>query len=321
MSQPEPINLFYSYSHRDEKFRDSLETHLSLLKRRKVINEWHDRRITAGTDWAGQISEHLEKADIILLLVSSDFIASDYCYEVEMMRAMERHKSGEARVIPIILRSCDWNFGVPFAKLQALPKDAKPITRWQDQDEAFTDVAKGIRLAAEQLSEIRLDREPPRQPARELSERKQCFVLMPFGEIFDVYYEKVYRRAIEDAGYKAVRADTLFGTGSLIEQVWREIGKSEVVLADLSGRNPNVYYELGLANSQFKPVILTASAHGDAPFDIAHARTFVYDVREPGWGEMLKQYVTEQLDRVNKDPSQFVIPFINVAKVSDSNVF
>ena len=104
--------------------------------------------LAAGEEWSDQIDSHLNTADIILLLVSADFIASDYCYENEMKRAMERHESGDAIVIPVILRPVDWS-NAPFAKLQALPKNGKAITTWGNIDEAFTDVAKGIRRLAQ----------------------------------------------------------------------------------------------------------------------------------------------------------------------------
>ena len=123
------VEVFYSYSHRDEELREELERHLSILKRQGIITDWHDRKIGAGTEWKGQIDIHLNTARVILLLISSDFLASDYCYDIEMRRAIERHEAGEARVIPIILRPVIWK-GAPFEKLQALPKDAKPVTSW-----------------------------------------------------------------------------------------------------------------------------------------------------------------------------------------------
>ncbi|HZZ42794.1 MAG TPA: toll/interleukin-1 receptor domain-containing protein [Tepidisphaeraceae bacterium] len=146
-----PLNLFYSYSHKDEEFRNQLETHLSMLRRDEVISEWHDRRIGAGEEWAGQIDKHLESAQIVLLLISPDFIASEYCYDIELKRAMERHDQGEARVIPVILRHVDNWHNASFAKLQATPRDGKPIKSWADHDEAFADVARQIRLAAEEI--------------------------------------------------------------------------------------------------------------------------------------------------------------------------
>lgn len=144
------IEVFFSYSHKDEGLRDKLVNHLSILKRKNIICDWYDRDITAGTEWEGQIDEHLESSQVILLLISADFLASDYCYDIELKRAMKRHESGEARVIPIILRDVDWK-GADFGKLQALPKNAKPVTSWNNEDEAFTDVAKGIRKAVDEL--------------------------------------------------------------------------------------------------------------------------------------------------------------------------
>ncbi len=146
----EGLSLFYSYSHKDENFRDELETHLKLLQRQGAIYNWHDRRIIPGDEWDKKIDEHLEKANIILLLVSADFIASDYCYDVEMKRAIERHENKEAVVIPVILRECDWH-SAPFGKLQALPKDGKAVKLWPDRDCAWKDVAQGIRSVIEEL--------------------------------------------------------------------------------------------------------------------------------------------------------------------------
>src|SRR5271157_804367 len=137
-----PIRLFYSYSHQDEELRKELENHLSLLRRKGLISAWHDRMIGAGDEWKGAIDKNLEGAHVILLLVSSSFLASDYCWDVETKRALERHDRDEAKVIPIILRPCDWQ-GAPFGKIQALPRDGKAITSWLNRDEAFTDVALG----------------------------------------------------------------------------------------------------------------------------------------------------------------------------------
>jgi tetratricopeptide (TPR) repeat protein len=152
-----PVELFYSYAHEDGKLRDELDTHLATLKREGVIRGWHDRAIVAGREWGGEIDEQLKSADILLLLVSPDFLASDYCHEVEVKQAMRRHEAFEARVIPIILRPSDWTH-TPFSKLQALPKNAKPITLWGNSDEAFLNVARGIRKAAEELLSTRSPR-------------------------------------------------------------------------------------------------------------------------------------------------------------------
>jgi hypothetical protein len=149
--QPGEVKVFFSYAHEDEELRDKLATHLSTLRRQGIIEEWHDRQIGAGQEWAGEIDCNLEAAHVILLLVSADFIGSDYCMDKELSRAMERHEMGEARVIPVILRPVDLE-GLPFSKLQALPTDCKPITLWSDQDEAFLNVARGIRSVVQSIA-------------------------------------------------------------------------------------------------------------------------------------------------------------------------
>lgn len=152
MEAKQPIEVFFSYSHADEKLKNDLLKHLSVLQRKNVISAWHDRKIGAGGEWAREIDSHLESAGIILLLVSADFLASDYCYDIEMKSAMERHDLGEARVMPVILRPADWSRTV-FAKLKALPTDGKPVTSWPNPDEAFADVAVGIREEVDKLLE------------------------------------------------------------------------------------------------------------------------------------------------------------------------
>jgi hypothetical protein len=140
--------VFFSYSHDDEQHRNQLEKHLALLSRQGHIETWHDRHIPAGGELDDYIDHEINRADIILLLVSASFIASAYCYSLEMARAMERHEKGEARVVPVIVRDCDWH-SAPFGKLKAVPTDGKPIVSWTNFDAAYTDVAKEIRRLVE----------------------------------------------------------------------------------------------------------------------------------------------------------------------------
>jgi TIR domain len=148
-----PARVFISYAHADESYRDQLDKQLAMLKRAGIIEIWHDRRLIAGQEWDHNIKSELEMADIILLLVSSDFLASDYVHDVEIQRAMTRHQEGAACVIPVILRHCIW-YLAPFAKLQALPKDGKPIAKWANTDEAFLDVANGIHIVAKRFHTV-----------------------------------------------------------------------------------------------------------------------------------------------------------------------
>jgi HEAT repeat protein len=148
-----PVKIFFCYAHEDEALLNKLKAHLRPLQRQGLIDVWHDRDISAGTEWEQEISKHLNEAQIILLLVSPDFMNSDYCYSVEMKRAMERHEREEAYVISIILRPVYWQ-GATFAKLQALPSNAKPVKTWPDQDKALLNVAEGIRKVIEEIMGI-----------------------------------------------------------------------------------------------------------------------------------------------------------------------
>jgi len=147
------VKIFFCYAHEDELLLNQLKRQLRPLQRQELIDVWHDRDINAGTEWEQEISQHLNAADIILLLISPDFMDSDYCYCVEMKRAIERNEHGEAHVIPIILRPVYWQVE-PLDKLQALPKDSLPITspKWGNLDEAFFDVAEGIRRVIGELT-------------------------------------------------------------------------------------------------------------------------------------------------------------------------
>jgi TIR domain-containing protein/NB-ARC domain-containing protein len=145
-----PVNVFLSYAHKDKELLPPLEDHLSMLKREGLISTWCDRQIMPGTNWARVIDQHMEQATLILLLVSAAFLASDYCYQIEMTRALERHQAGQAIVIPIVARPVDWKTS-PIAALQALPANAQPITTWSNPDEAFLEVTVGIRKAVEKL--------------------------------------------------------------------------------------------------------------------------------------------------------------------------
>jgi hypothetical protein len=142
--------VFISYARKDRKLLEELTTHLSNLRKQNIISDWYDGDILPGAEWRPALMNHLNQAHIILLLISADFINSDFCYDIEMVRAVERHDADEARVLPIILRPCDW-VGTPFSKLQALPDSAKPVVTWPTHDEAFTEVIKGIREAIKDL--------------------------------------------------------------------------------------------------------------------------------------------------------------------------
>lgn len=145
------IEVFLSYAHEDEQLAQELVRQLGILQLQGLITVWHRQKIAPGQEWTHEISRHLDSAQIILLLISPYFLTSNYCYNIEMKRALERHQAGNARVIPIILRPTDWR-GEPFGKLQVLPRNGKPLSKWPNRDLVFFDIVTGIQQAVEELT-------------------------------------------------------------------------------------------------------------------------------------------------------------------------
>ena len=198
----QPVELFFSYAHKDEELREGLETHLKILQRQNVIKCWHDRQIIPGSDFAGQIDEHLESAGIILLLISADFLASDYCYEREMRRALERNRNEEACVIPIILRPCKWR-ATEFGRLQALPKDGKPVVEWPIRDAAFHDITDGIHRRIMEQNERPPESIPPSPiiiPAPQITAKQRAGALIIFTGVCVVGMTSYLWPRLEESG-------------------------------------------------------------------------------------------------------------------------
>jgi len=238
-----PLRVFCSYAHEDEERLNVLREWLRGLERQGLIEWWHDREIVPGWEWEETIDKNLRTAEVILLLVTPDFMASDYVYEKEIARAIERHERGEARVIPIIVRPSDWKW-TPFGRLQALPKDAKPITTWPNRDEAWLDVAEGLRRAVEELSLERQERaaaEERMQRITALYDRGQRHIDAEEWQQALECLEEVQR---VEPGYRA--------TEELLSQVRQELAlPSTVTVPNLGGQK--VPQARGtLANSNLK---------------------------------------------------------------------
>jgi hypothetical protein len=154
----EPIKVFYSYSHIDESFAKDLDKYLVMLKRKKIIDTWFDRKIGAGEEWEKRIEEELNQAQITILLISIDFMNSEYCYEKELAKAMVRHELGETVIIPIIIRKIPNINETPFSKFQFLPKDGKPVDHWENAEDAWVDIAEGITKQCHNIIELRSKR-------------------------------------------------------------------------------------------------------------------------------------------------------------------
>ena len=158
--------------------------------------------------------------------------------------------------------------------------------------------------------EIPLDKSKSAAPSSSETSAREfldtCFVLMPFGGWYDRYYEELYKPAIKEAGFEPVRADDLFHTGSVMEQIWEQVNKAKVLLAELTGKNANVFYELGLSHARGKPVVFVSGTIDDVPFDLRHLRVITYDVRDPIWGKKLRDDITTYLKNTKSDPSKSI---------------
>lgn len=144
--------------------------------------------------------------------------------------------------------------------------------------------------------------------AASVSSTDTCFVMMPFAPPIGDYFGKIYEPAITKAGLKAMRADDdIFGTGKIIDQIWNGIHSAKVLIAELTNRNPNVYYELGLAHALKKPVVLVCSNEQDVPFDLKHIRVIYYDMHDPFWGEKLIDKVSENILSAISNPEETIL--------------
>ena len=134
-----------------------------------------------------------------------------------------------------------------------------------------------------------------------------CFVVMSFALPIGGYFQTIYEPAIKKAGLRAVRADAdIFGTGKIMDQIWAGINAAKVLVAELTTRNPNVFYELGLAHAKEKPVVLVSSNEGDVPFDLKHIRVIYYDTTDPFWGQKLIDKVAENIISALNNPEEAV---------------
>ena len=148
------VRIFVSYAHEDENLRLMLRRHLAALRRDGLVAYWDDRQLTAGQMLDKEIDARLDTADVTLLLVSAAFIDSDYCWDVEMQRAMKRQDAGETTVISVILSDCDWR-NTPLKEFVVLPTDGKAIIQWANHEDAMAEVARGIREVVERICQER----------------------------------------------------------------------------------------------------------------------------------------------------------------------
>jgi tetratricopeptide (TPR) repeat protein len=307
----EAFEIFYSYAHKDEKQRDELDKHLYNLQRQGLITEWYDRDISAGTEWEHEIDTHLNSAHVILLLISPDFMASKYCYSIEMKRALERHKAGEVRVIPIILRPVDWQ-GAPFSKLQALPKNAKAVTRWRNQDEAFVDIATGIRKSLKKLrvtlsENTALSPAHPKDTSKAASDSIPTLLVVKEAELAPVwkvpYRQNPFFTDRENILQQLRDMFTKEGTASVIRPVVLSglggIGKTQIVV-EYAHRHRQEYHVVLWAKADSSKVLASELA------------SFASLLNLPGKREQDQQYAMDAVKRWLEVHSNWLLILDNI---------
>lgn len=233
------VKILFCYAHEDEALLNKLKTHLKPLQLEGLIEGWHDRDISAGMDWEREISNHLNEAQIILLLISPDFMGSDYCYSIEMKRALERYERSEARVIPVILRHVYWNGG-PLGVLQALPTDGKPVTDQEGyhQDRAFYDITRGIHKIVEQLSLFQVVAALKTDIARGTFESGTPLQEIPLAEQYKVTPEAIHEAllVLEAGGFIQHLPDQGYVSYAVTLQEAEDIYQTREVLEGLASR-------------------------------------------------------------------------------------
>jgi len=240
---PQPLRVFISYAHEDDKLREKFVRALSQLQRDGLIEGWDDRGIAPGTEWAGVIDERLKSAEIVVLLVSNDFLASDYCNQIELETALKRNEDRKARVVPVILRPCDWESS-RFAKLQALPKDGKPVIDWKTEDHGFLNVVKGLRSIA---IDLRKDRVEPK-PGEAVTKKRgwplffgvaaALAIALAIGSFF-----VIHQLHVEKAAHLVAQGDSLWD-----HQQYDQAQASYNQAKELDPKNAGAYFGLGLSS-------------------------------------------------------------------------
>lgn len=276
------VTIFYSYAHEDDGLRKELETHLSDAASRALISGWHDRKILAGTEWNSEIKSELDSADIILFLLSPEFLASTYCDEIEIPQAMARAEARDAVVIPVILRACNFRRSV-FAKLQSCPRDAVPVTSQTNRDQAFEQVAEEVRTVAalllEKRGKKRLQKEADRatylKKAAEVSSDGE--ILVGGRDTLDELRRELKLTPAEAAAleeqasspFKAYRDNLQKYRGTLEKWVEQQYPLSEKALEDLKLRKR----DLGLRDEDVEKVEFAIKSQADARYRNQQAGT------------------------------------------------
>ena len=243
-TEPKPLRVFISFSHSDDKLRKKFVNAISPLLRQGLIEVWHDRKILPGDQWKGVIDDRLNSADIVVLLVSNEFLASDYCYEIELQTALQMHEAGLARVIPVILKPCYWQ-GSPFGKLGALPEDGKPVASWKSLEDGLLNVVLGLLAVVNKSAKVQAAVKPE-EVRKALRSRRWPLVaaVVALVALMAGAFGLVHQRQIQQAAALVTQ-----GNEFLEDRNWSEAERTFTHAKDLDPNNSAAYAGLGMLYS------------------------------------------------------------------------
>jgi hypothetical protein len=244
--------VFISYSHKDREFVTRLTA--DLRRQAPQLEVWYDMMVAPGESWARSLAERRESADIILSVLSPDYLESQWTQQ-EAEAAVSRASENKARFIPLLAKPCH-----PRGLIAQYPG---------------IDFTAGYEDALQRLIRVALS--------------KSCFVIMPFGdeELQDVY-DHFVKPALEECQLHCVRGDDMLGSNAIMDEVQRQIEHSDIIVADLTRNNANVLYEVGIGHTLKKPVLLFAQSTDDIPFDLRHLRIHKYEFSPAGCANLVK---------------------------------
>jgi nucleoside 2-deoxyribosyltransferase len=299
--------IFISYSHQDREFVNRLATDLGARLRDARV--FYDMLIQPGASWAETLAEQIEQADIVLAVLSPAYLASAWAGQ-ELNVALERQLKNEARLLPLLIRPCNptgflsqltWvdfteDYEAGLARLiwgitgerPWAAKGEEPGVPSKAIDPREVENLRGEVQAAVELFKSRAAEaapvQRPTEHARPLEEKRRCFVVMPFGDqdLQVVYEDFVKPTLVDGCNLRCERGDDVFGSNVIMDDILKSISAADVILADLTRKNANVFYEVGICHALGKPVLLLTQSIDDVPFDLRHRRVLLYDYSPRG---------------------------------------
>jgi len=283
------FDVFLSYNNRDKPAARELANNL----RERGISVWLDEeQLVPGRPWSSALEEIISTVRSVAVLVGHDGLGP--WEQIETRAILAEFAEKRLPVIPVLLPGA--------GSKPELPLFLHEFT-WVDLRAGLTESA----LDALEWSVTGRRPKPKQKEHKTTASKGTCFVIMPFGGWFDEYYKTIYEPAIRSAGLEPRRADDLYRPSSIVHDIWTLTKSARIVLADLTDKNPNVFYELGLAHAMAKPAILVTASLSDVPFDLRALRVLEYDKNRPNWGDLLSRNIQQSIAEVLASPEDAVL--------------